>query len=141
MQLEVKTKLRIGAPVNEVFEAIVDPVKMSQYFISGASGPMEAGKTISWTWADYHTTINIQVQKIEVDKFISFTWSGNGAETLVEILLSSETGSITSVTVQEKGWDKDDKGIQRLAEQTQGWVNMLLCLKAFVQYGINLRKV
>jgi len=141
MQLEVKTKLRIGAPIHEVFEAIIDPAKMSQYFITEASGPMEAGKSISWTWADYNATANIQVQKIETDKLITFTWSGSGAETLVEILLAAETESITSVTVQEKGWDKDDNGIRRLTEQTQGWVDMLLCLKAFVQYGINLRKV
>jgi hypothetical protein len=45
------------------------------------------------------------------------------------------------VHIREKGWDKDDQGIRRLVEQTQGWVDMLLRLKAFVQYDITLRKV
>ena len=141
MQLEVKTKIRIGAPAHEVFEAIIDPAKMSQYFITEASGPMEAGKTISWTWADYNTTINIHVQKVEKNHYISFTWPGSDVETIVDIQLDAETESVTSVTIKEKDWHKDDKGIQRLTEQTQGWLDMLLCLKAFVQYGINLRKV
>jgi len=141
MQLEVKTKIRIGVPVHEVFEAIVDPAKMSQYFITEATGPMEVGKSINWTWADYNATMAIAVQKIETDRLISFTWLGSGVETMVTIELAAETDSITSVNIRESGWDKDDKGIRRLAEQTQGWVEMLYCLKAFVQYGINLRKV
>ena len=32
--LEIKTAIQIQKPVKEVFEAIVDPVKMSNYFIS-----------------------------------------------------------------------------------------------------------
>ena len=141
MQLEVKTKIRIGAPAHEVFDAIINPAKMSQYFITEASGPVEAGKTISWTWADYHTTIDIHVQEVDLDRLISFKWSGSSVETLVEIELLADTESITSVIVCEKGWDKDNKGIESLTEQTKGWMEMLLCLKAFVQFGINLRKV
>lgn len=141
MPLEVNTKIRIGCPVNQVFEAIIDPAKMSQYFITHASGPLETGKSISWTWADYNATMQIDVQKIEVDRLISFKWLGSGVKTVVTIQLSPETDKITLVSVQETGWNQDDEGIIRLTEQTQGWVDMLLCLKAFVQYGINLRKV
>ena len=124
-----------------MFEAIIDPAKMSQYFITEATGPMEAGKSINWTWADYNATMTIEVQKIEINRLITFTWSGSGVETMVTIQLSPETDAVTSVSVQETGWDKSEEGIVRLTEQTQGWVDMLLCLKAFVQYGINLRKV
>ena len=38
MDLEVKAEVRIGKPAAEVFEAIVDPAKMSGYFISSGSG-------------------------------------------------------------------------------------------------------
>ena len=37
--LEVKAAIQISKPVNEVFEAIVDPLQMINYFISKASGP------------------------------------------------------------------------------------------------------
>ncbi|MCW3087008.1 MAG: Activator of Hsp90 ATPase 1 family protein [Sediminibacterium sp.] len=141
MQLEVNTQTRIGAPVEKVFEAIIDPEKMSQYFISSSTGPMIAGRTVEWTWADYNVTIPIEVDTVEPDRLIVFRWTGSYTETVVTIELIAETGNITLVKVREKGWDKDDDGIHRLAEQTQGWVEMLLCLKAFVQYGINLRKV
>jgi uncharacterized protein YndB with AHSA1/START domain len=46
--LEIKVAIQIIKPVSEVFEAIVDPVKMSNYFISNGSGRMEEGKDLSW---------------------------------------------------------------------------------------------
>jgi uncharacterized protein YndB with AHSA1/START domain len=36
--LEIKTAIQILKPVSEVFEAIVDPIMMSNYFISKSSG-------------------------------------------------------------------------------------------------------
>lgn len=44
--LEIKAAIQIQKPLHEVFEAIVDPEKMSNYFISKASGRMEEGKQI-----------------------------------------------------------------------------------------------
>ena len=35
---------------------------------------------------------------------------------------------------------KDDEGIQLAIGQSVGWANFLACLKAFLEYGINLRK-
>ena len=106
MQLEVKTKIRIGAPVHQVYEAIVGPAKMSQYFITAATGPMEAGKNISWSWADYNATTIITVQKIETDRFSSFTWPGSGVETTVDLELTKETDAITVVNIREYGWKR-----------------------------------
>ena len=45
--LQVITQLPMAKPAREVFEAIVDPEKMSHYFISSGSGRMESGKTDS----------------------------------------------------------------------------------------------
>ena len=50
--LEIKVALQIIKPVNEVFEAIVDPTKMSNYFISKSSGKMEEGKRITWKFSE-----------------------------------------------------------------------------------------
>ncbi|MGH9722946.1 MAG: hypothetical protein ACRD8O_22270 [Bryobacteraceae bacterium] len=35
-----------------VRERILRPVKMSNYFISGASGPLKAGTAVAWEFAD-----------------------------------------------------------------------------------------
>ncbi len=45
--LEIKTSIQVSKPADEVFEAIVNPQKMSNYFISQGSGIMEEGENSS----------------------------------------------------------------------------------------------
>jgi len=63
--LEIKTALRILKPAAEVFEAIVHPAKMSNYFISKASGRMEEGKIILGQFPEFVMEFPIRVSKIE----------------------------------------------------------------------------
>jgi hypothetical protein len=44
------------------------------------------------------------------------------------------------VTVTEKSRNNDEAGILWLRRNTEGWANFLACLKAWLEYGINLRK-
>lgn len=66
-------------------------------------------------------------------------WSASGIETLVTIVLHPVDRSTTSVHISESGWESDEEGIKRFGEQTQGWVHMITCMKAFLEYGVNLR--
>ena len=138
--LEIKTALQILKPVNDVFEAIVDPIKMSSYFISKSSGRMEPGKEIMWKFTEFDIDFPIRVDKIIKDKYISYYWDMEGIELLVEITLISKKGGSTLVTITEKSRNNDEKGINWLKGNTEGWANFLACLKAYLEYGINLRK-
>jgi uncharacterized protein YndB with AHSA1/START domain len=139
-KLEIKTALQIQKPVSEVFEAIVDPAKMSNYFISKGSGRMEDGKEIFWQFPEFPPEFPVRVGKTDKDKYISFRWEGDGIELLVEITLTTAADNSTVVTVTEKSRDNDEKGIEWLKGNTAGWANFLACLKAWMEYGINLRK-
>ena len=46
--LEIKVALQILIPAKTVFEAIVDPEHMSNYFISKSSGRMIEGEQVWW---------------------------------------------------------------------------------------------
>lgn len=140
IELEANARLKILKPIHEVFEGIVDPNKMSHYFITHGSSRMEEGQAVTWTWADHgDAKLIVQVQKIEKDKYISFSWSASGVHTITEIRLTSIDSNITLVVINETGWDKDDRGISRLVEQTHGWAHFLCGLKAFLEHGINIR--
>jgi uncharacterized protein YndB with AHSA1/START domain len=141
MELQAKTQVQILKPVQEVFEAIVDPGIMEKYFITSGSGRLEEGKTVVWTWAHYDVSFAIDVQRIEKNKFISFRWPASGTETLVEFRLQQMDDTTTELKVKEDGWDKTDAGIAALAEQTQGWVFMVTWLKAYLEYGIKLMTI
>jgi uncharacterized protein YndB with AHSA1/START domain len=138
--LEISTKIQVQKPVTEVFEAIVDPEKMSNYFISRGSGRMEAGREISWSWNEVAGEYPVQVQKIEPNKYISFHWEAAGRQTLVEMNLDAQEDGSTLVTITEKSMENNENGLKWLKENTGGWMNFLDCLKAYLEYGINLRK-
>jgi uncharacterized protein YndB with AHSA1/START domain len=138
--LEINTAIQIQKPVNEVFEAIVDPVKMSNYFISKSSGKMEEGKQLKWQFPEFDLEFPVRVGKIEINKYISFYWEIDGIELLVEMTLTDKDHSSTVATITEKSRNNDEAGIKWLTGNTAGWANFLACLKAFLEYGINLRK-
>lgn len=138
--LQIKAAIQIQNPIHEVFEAIVDPQKMSNYFISKASGRMEEGKQILWQFPEFDMEFPIRVGKIEKDQYISYFWEVDQLELLVEITLTNPKPGNTLVSVTEKSRNNDEAGIKWLGQNTEGWANFLACLKCYLEYGINLRK-
>jgi uncharacterized protein YndB with AHSA1/START domain len=141
-KLEIKVGLKIQKPAHDVFEAIVDPSKMSNYFISKSSGRIEQGKTVNWQFPEFDMQFSVRVHEVQPDKFISYSWDNaeDGTTTTVEITLKPMGNSETFVSITEKSRDNDEKGIKWLKGNTEGWANFLACLKAYLEYGINLRK-
>ena len=83
----------------------------------------------------------IRMVKVEKDKYVSFYWDTlDGKEMLVEIILIPKEDNSTFVTVTEKSRQNDEAGIVWLRENTEGWANFLAYMKAYIEYGINLRK-
>ena len=137
--LTVDTQLRIAKPPQAVFEVIVNPEQMSCYFISWGSGRLDAGKPVVWKWDDVGAQVTVTPQKMEIDRSVSFLWSASGAEARVVIQLERDGADATIVKVFESGWPPDAQGTARCMQQMQGWMHMLCCMKAYLEYGINLR--
>ena len=140
-KLWITASLKVLKPAHEVFEAIVDPAKMSNYFISSSTGRMEEGKTLTWQFPEFDMKFPVKVDRIVNDELISYRWDDlDGTETQVEINLKKMEGESCIVTVTEKSRDNNEEGINWLRRNTEGWANFLACLKAWMEYGINLRK-
>lgn len=139
-RLEIKTAIQVLKPASEVFEAIVDPEKMSNYFISWGSGRMEEGRKLSWRFPEFDEEYPIRVGRIEKDQYVSFYWEMDGIELFIEITLDPKEPGKTKITITEKSRENDEAGINWLKGNTEGWANFLACLKAYLEYGINLRK-
>jgi len=138
--LEVKAELQILKPASDVFEAIVDPAWMTNYFISESSGRLEPGKTVTWKFPEFEARFPVRTGNMEKDKYISFYWDADNVELFVEMILSPGKDGATIVTITEKSMKNDEAGIKWLLGNTAGWANFLACLKAWLEYGINLRK-
>lgn len=141
MILEVKAALQIAKSAREVFEAIVDPAQMGNYFIERGSGRMETGKTIMWKFYEFDGEFPIKVGLVEMDKSVSFQWDGPDSRLLtVQITLTPAGDGATVVRVIERGMDNDAAGLVWLSGNTEGWANFLACMKAWLEYGIRLRE-
>lgn len=139
MILTVNVEKIISRDCDDVFEAIYNPAQMRHYFISSGSGKLEAGKEVIWRWEDVGAELSIKVlQADKARKTIEFHWDASGSETKVQIILE-QAGKKTVVKIHETGWESNEEGIQRYGQQIQGWVDMVTCMKAYLEFGINLR--
>ncbi|MBM7693745.1 uncharacterized protein YndB with AHSA1/START domain [Peribacillus deserti] len=138
MDTGITTKLKIMKPANEVFEAIVDPEKMSNYWFSSGTGRVEQGKTITWRYDEYDAEGIIKVLEVVENKKIVFSWGGSSQETVVTITLKELDKTAAIIEVNESGLKEDDPEIvNKMLGQKEGWVYMLTCLKGYLENGAN----
>lgn len=141
MAYEFRVNARINKPAPEVFDAVVNPKKISGYFVTtggGASAPLVAGTTVIW-WGN----VSVDVETVERDRRIVFRWSPDSGEaahkTTVEMRFEPLDDGGTMVTIAEGIWPAKDAARKSSYINCEGWTQMLCCLKAFLEYGINLR--
>ena len=157
MDLKFRVAARISRPVHEVFEAVADPDKLSHYFTTGgAKGRLETGKTVTWDFHDFPGAFPVQVIEVEPDRKIVLEWKANegeppnveggemksvGYNTTVTMTFTPLDGDTrTMVEIEEKGWRETEGALKASYGNCQGWAQMLAALKAWVEYGINLRE-
>ena len=134
---------RIGKPVAEVFDAVVNPKKLSGYFttLGGTSAPLVAGTTVTW-WKK----VPVEVDEVELNKRIVLRWDGGGPDvkpaykTRIEMTFAPLDGGGAFVTIAESGWREDEAGRKASYGNCEGWAMMLSAMKAYLEYGINLRE-
>lgn len=134
----VKVEDRIARPATDVFEALVDPAKMAQYFISRGSARLAPGATVEWEWADAGAKQEIQIGQFDPNAKLSFAWSATGVPTKVTIALLSD-GDATKLVITEAPFALSEERVALALRQTEGWTQFCSCLKAYLQHGIDLR--
>ena len=138
--LEINVAMQISKPINEVYEAIVNPEKMCNYFISQSNGRMEEGKDLIWKFPEFDMEVPIKVVKAQANSLISYYWENSSQNLLVEMNLSTVGDNFTLVKICEKSMENNEAGLKWLSGNSFGWSNFLSCLKAYLEFGINLRK-
>ena len=145
MDLKFEVKMKIQKPVEEVFDAVHDPEKLSGYFTTGgASAPLHEGTTVHWAFADNpgeNISFPVTVEKVVPNELIVIAWEGApGLQTRVEFNFEKSGPSDTTVRISETGWRETQEDLDRSYLNCFGWGQFLCCLKAYAEYGINLRK-
>ncbi|MGQ0384539.1 MAG: SRPBCC domain-containing protein [Gammaproteobacteria bacterium] len=143
MELKFEVYAKIARPLAGVFEAVVNPEQLSAYFTTGgANGPLAEGATVLWKFGDYPHAIPVRVSRLVPNQRIEFGWEAEeGAyQTAVVMTFEPLDSGGTLVRVAEGGWRENPTGLRSSYLNCGGWMQMLCCLKAWTEHGINLRR-
>lgn len=140
MTLKFQVQLKIRKPVAEVFDAVVNPAKLSGYFVQKSSGPLVAGTTVMWKFPELAEEFPVVAREVIQNERIAFEWPAEGGyNTLVEMSFKPLEDGSTMVQIRESGWPHDEAGLKASHGNAGGWMHMMACLKGYLEYGINLR--
>ena len=142
MELKFQVHGRIAKPVDEVFDAVYNPTKLSAYFTTGgASGPLDEGSTVKWDFADFPGAFPVHVRAVEPGRLILLEWEGaeDGSTTEVRMEFEPLDANSTMVRISEGTWRETQEGLDRSYGNCMGWMQMVASMKVYLEHGINLR--
>lgn len=135
----VQAEMLIRRPIEEVFEAFIDPDITTKFWFTKSSGRLEAGRHIRWDWEMYGVSDEVHVLEIEPNKRIQIE-SSDGTQT--EWSFSSRAEQEAIVTITHTGFSGRNEDIVNQALDSMGGYTMVLCaLKALLEHGISLNLV
>lgn len=143
MNLRFQVYTKIQRPVRKVFDAVYNPHKLTKYFTTrSASAPMDAGTTVMWSFADFPGAFPVHIKKVVPNRRIVFEWKAQDGNynTRVDMEFKPLGLKTSKVLVTESGWKQTPKGLASSYGNCMGWMHMITCLKAYLEYGITLRK-
>ena len=141
MKPTFEVQLKIRKPVAEVFEAVVDPKKLTGYFTRTASGRLAPGATVMWSFPEFEGEFPVKVREVVANERIVLEWEAEegGYDTRIEMAFKPLDDGATMVQIRESGWPETARGVESSYRNCGGWMHMACCLKAYLEYGINLR--
>ena len=94
----------IRRPIEEVFEAFINPDVTTRFWFTKSSGPLEAGKQVQWEWEMYDVSVPVTVKAIEPLKRIAIEWPGTEGPNTVEWAFTSRDDGTTFVRITNSGF-------------------------------------
>jgi len=142
----IEKQIDLKAPVSRVWRALTDYREFGEWFRVKLEGPFVVGKVSrgQLTFPGYeHLQMEVAVQKIEPERFFSYTWHPYAIDlkvdysketpTLVEFRLEkSAKGTLLRVT--ESGFDKipSDRRLEAFRMNENGWEQQLKNIESYV---------
>ena len=135
-----EAQMLIRKPVEDVFEAIMNPAITKNFWFTKGSGRLEVDEKITWEWEMYNASTTVIAREILLNQRILFEW--DRPSKAVEINFEELDEDSTLVTIIESGYDKKgDELIAAIKDSTAAFTTVLDGLKAFLEHRINLNLI
>ena len=135
----VRAEMLVRKPVDEVYEAFIDPAITTNFWFTKSSGRLETGQHVTWEWEMYGVSDRVFVLELEENKRIRVQSSDN---TITEWHFTPRSDQSTFVSITHSGYTGDGEDIINHAMDAMGGYTMVLCgLKAWLEHQIRLNLV
>ncbi|AZB26498.1 SRPBCC family protein [Chryseobacterium rhizoplanae] len=135
----VEAQMLIRKPVQDVFEAFINPEVTTHFWFTKSTGKLEEGKTVTWEWEMYGVKNVVNVHKIIPNQLIKTEWGEPSVYVDYEFK-TMENGTL--VVIKSYGFSQTGEELLRqVNDNTGGFTTVLDGCKAYLEHGINLRLI
>jgi len=135
----VQAQMLIRKPIQEVFEAFINPEITTNFWFTKSTGKLEEDKTITWEWEMYDAKSEVKVLQIIPNQLIKTEWGLFSNNVDYEF---KEMGKGTLVIIKSYGYSETGEDLLSIInDNTGGFTTVLDGCKAYLEHGINLRLI
>lgn len=136
----VEAQMLIRRPVDEVFEAFVDPDVTTRFWFTRSSGRLAPGAVIQWEWEMYGVSTRVKVLAVETGRRILIEW--DDPPCFVEWLFDARSDEKTLVRISNWGFHGSRNEVVNQAIDAMGGFTMVLAgAKALLEHGVALNLI
>ncbi|AZA98789.1 polyketide cyclase [Chryseobacterium joostei] len=135
----VEAQMLIRKPIEDVFEAFINPEITTNFWFTKSTGKLEEGKTVTWEWEMYGVKSEVKVHQIIPNELIRTEWGSPSTNVDYEFK-TMEKGTL--VVIKSYGLNQSGEDLLRqVNDNTGGFTTVLDGCKAYLEHGIKLNLI
>lgn len=135
----VEAQMLIRKPVENVFEAFVNPEVTTNFWFTKSTGKLEEGKTVIWEWEMYGVKNAVKVHQIIPNQLIRTEW-GEPSVNVDYGFKTMENGTL--VVIKSYGFSQTGEDLLKVInDNTGGFTTVLDGCKAYLEHRIKLNLI
>jgi len=135
----VEAQMLIRKPVEDVFEAFINPEVTTNFWFTKSTGRLEEGKTVTWEWEMYGVKNVVKVHQIIPNQLIRTEWGEPSVNVDYEFR-TMEKGTL--VIIKSYGFSQTGEDLLKVInDNTGGFTTVLDGCKAYLEYRIKLNLI
>ncbi|MEJ2898893.1 SRPBCC domain-containing protein [Acinetobacter sp. NS-4] len=140
MSVVIETQMLIRKPVEEVFNAFIEPEITSKFWFTSSTGHLIENRTVDWYWEKYEVTTSVYIEQLINNELIQILWGE--PKSTVDFIFEKITEQETYLRIRNYDISLDGSALVAFAiEQTAGFTTVLDGCKAYLEYGAQLNLV
>ncbi|WP_343685964.1 SRPBCC family protein [Chryseobacterium gleum] len=135
----VEAQMLIRKPVEDVFEAFINPEVTTNFWFTKSTGRLEEGKTVIWEWEMYGVKNAVNVHQIIPNQLIRTEW-GEPSTNVDYEFRTMEKGTL--VIIKSYGFSQTGEDLLKVInDNTGGFTTILDGCKAYLEHRIKLNLI